>query len=146
MGILKNLFGPKAAVAPRYPFLRRFLLERCRNREAVEPALARHELHEAERAMIQWGRDSVVRLLEQFPDLGAEQEDRIPAQRDTLRTQDLPDGLPTAFSLWSPLVEWELDLKRREIRCTFETYEVSPDTSKFDFSRKRLATATLRID
>jgi hypothetical protein len=133
-------------VEPRYPFLRRFLLERCRNREQVEPILSRRDLHESERTMIRWGRECVVRLLERFPELTAEQEERIAAQRTELEARDLPDGLPTAFSLWSPLVGWELDVKRREIRCTFETYEISSATAKFDFSRKRLETATLRLD
>jgi hypothetical protein len=139
------MFGRKPAVPPRYPFLRRFLLERCANREQAERLLARRDLHDAERALIRWGKESLIALREQFPDLTREQEERAAAQRAELESHEVADGLPTAFSLWSPLVEWSLDMKRREVHCTFEAYAVDPSTSKLDFARKRLETATLRL-
>jgi len=141
---LRNPFRSRAVPAPRYPFLRRFLLERCANRDEAERALARSDLHEAEAALIRWGKESLVLLRERFPDLSPAQQAVTSEQRADLESRDLSDGLPTAFSLWSPLVEWTYDSKRREVRCTFESYETDPDTSTFEFHRKRLETVTLR--
>lgn len=141
----RDLFRSRAAAEPLYPFLRRFLLDRCANREQAERVLARRDLHEAEAALIRWGKESLLALRESFPDLTDEQQGRADAQRAELESRELADGLPTAFSLWSPLVEWTLDVRRREVRCTYEAYDVDPATSKFVFDRKRLEIATLRL-
>jgi hypothetical protein len=143
MRILSHVFGRRPPAAPRFPFLRRFLLERCRNRDEVERIFARKAVHPVEEAMIRWGRESILTLLERFPDIEPGRAERAAEHRADLEAREFPDGLPTAFSLWSPLVEWELDARLREIRLVFETFVVDEATAKFDFARKRLETVTL---